>query len=266
MRNLYNHHFALKPGTRVYIPSMFGAQRGREIKETIERLWRPPDNYYHLLDGGHVAAVRSHRDAPWLASLDLQRFFEQISRSKVHRALKAIGFSQREAWEMACDSTVDKRPPQRKFSLPFGFVQSPIVASVVLAKSALGGEIRKLCADGSNVTVYVDDITVSGRSEQEVSSAVDKLEAAAALSGFSFNPEKSQPASRRVSSFNIQFGSGIMDIVDGRMAEFEVAVRNGNEYQVGGILGYVTSVNADQAEKLAEALPGQPFEQSASNP
>lgn len=256
MRNLYNHHFTLKPGTRVYIPSAFGAERGGEIKEAIERLWQPPENYYHLLDGGHVAAVRSHRNAPWLASLDLQRFFEQITRSKVHRALKAIGFSQVEAWEMACDSTVDKRPPKRKFSLPFGFVQSPIVASVVLAKSALGGEIRKLRADGLNVTVYVDDITVSGLTEQEVSGAVDRLEAAAALSGFSFNPDKSQPANGRVISFNIQFGSGTMDIVEDRLAEFEVAIRHGNEYQIGGILGYVTSVNADQAEKLAEALPG----------
>jgi hypothetical protein len=85
---------------------------------------------------------------------------------------------------------------------------------------------------------------------------VDRLEAAAALSGFSFNPDKSQHANSRVMSFNIEFGSGTMDIVGDRMSEFEAAIRHGNEYQIGGILGYVTSVNADQAEKLAEALPG----------
>jgi hypothetical protein len=134
-------------------------------------------------------------------------------------------------------------------------VQSPIIASVVLAKSALGAEIRNLLAGGLNVTVYVDDITVSGPSEQEVSGAVDRLKAAAALSGFSFNPDKSQPTSSRVMSFNIEFGSGAMEIAEDRMAEFEAAIRQGNEYQIGGILGYVTSVNAEQADALAQAMP-----------
>lgn len=253
MRNLYDHHFALKPGTRVYIPTEMGRKRGTEIKGAIEGLWKPPANYFHLLEGGHVAAVKSHRNATWLASLDLQRFFDQITRTKIHRALKVIGLQHKDAWEMACDSTVDKKPPKRQFNLPFGFVQSPIVASVVLAQSALGGAIRSLLADGLTVTVYVDDITISGPSEDRVRAAVEQLETGAELAGFAFNLDKTQPPNGAVTSFNIAFGSGVLEVTEERMVEFEAAIRNGNEYQVGGILGYVGSVNHGQADRLADA-------------
>src|SRR3546814_17472556 len=98
---------------------------------------------------------------------------------------------------MACDSTVDKRPPHRAFSLPFGFVQSPIVASVVLAQSALGGAIRRLSRDGMTITVYVDDITLSGPNEHRVGEALAALETAAAHSGFTFNADKTQRSEKR---------------------------------------------------------------------
>lgn len=255
MRFLYDHHFALKPGTRVYVPTDFGRDRGAEIKAAIESLWYPPANYFHLLGGGHVAAVRQHRNAVWVASLDLQRFFDQITRTKAHRALKAIGLPHEEAWEMACDSTVDKAPPKRQFSLPFGFVQSPIVASVVLAQSALGRAIRELVTDGLTVTVYVDDITISGPDRSVVESALTRLEAGAELSGFAFNPAKTQPPNAKVKSFNIHFGSGGMEISEQRMAQFEAALHDANEHRIGGILGYVATVNPSQADKLAAGLP-----------
>src|SRR3546814_1088698 len=102
------------------------------------------------------------------SSLDLRRFFDQIARTKVHRALKVIGLPHTDAWEMACDSTVDKRPPHRAFSLPFGFVQSPIVASVVLAQSALGGAIRRLSRDGMRSEEHTSEL----QSLMRISSAV----------------------------------------------------------------------------------------------
>lgn len=250
MRNLYGHHFLLKPGTRVYVPTDYGRDRGAEIKEEIGSRWKAPANFYHLRDGGHVAAVREHRDASFLASLDLQRFFDQISRSKIFRSLKKLGFSQSEAWGIACDSTVDKRPPARKFSLPFGFVQSPLVASLVLAHSALGKRIERIRRDGVTTTVYMDDITISADSESVVSSAVDEIVVAGELSGFSFNPDKTQPTASAVTSFNIEFGSGAMSIMADRLAELAKAFESGNEAQQMGIYGYVESVNVNQLDAL----------------
>ncbi len=250
MRNLYGNHFQLKPGTRVYVPTDSGRARGCEIKRDVEKRWAAPTNFYHLRDGGHVAAVRMHHRAPWVASLDLLRFFDQISRGKIFRSLRRLGFVQAEAWEIACDSTVDKAPPARSFSVPFGFVQSPLIASLVLAYSALGRCIARLRRAGVAVTVYMDDVTVSGDSEQVVRAAIAQLIEAADLAGFAFNPEKTQPASAAVTSFNIEFGSGGMAITPERMDEFEEAFLEGSEYQQEGIYGYVASVNQGQLARL----------------
>ena len=227
--------------------------RGVEIKAAIEDLWTAPSNYFHLRKGGHVKAARLHQNAPAVASIDLKKFFDQISRTKVHRALKAIGFSHEDAWDAACDSTVDKRPPHHKFSIPFGFVQSPIIASVVLARSALGKAIRNLRKRDINVSVYVDDITISGDTLTSLESGLTELGAAAELSGLHFNPEKTQLPNSRVTSFNIEFGSGSMSVVQARIEKFEAALRDANEYQAAGILGYVGSVNQMQCDHLSEA-------------
>src|SRR3546814_6586307 len=62
VRNLFDHHFALKPVTRVYIPTDEGRELGEAIKSQIEALWTPPAHYFHLQQGGHVAAVREYKD------------------------------------------------------------------------------------------------------------------------------------------------------------------------------------------------------------
>lgn len=254
MRNLYGHHFTLKPGTRVYVPTADGKARGKEIKRTVESLWTPPSYYYHLQPGGHVAAVREHHGSPWVASLDLLRFFDHISRARVHRAMKKLGFAQEEAWEIACDSVVDKQPPARKFSIPFGFVQSPILASVTLSKSALGQAIRDCRASGVLATVYVDDISLSADSEAALNDAIGRLKIAAKGSGFQFNDTKTQGPSRSAKSFNIEFGSGQMRVLPDRLAEFEVALRDASDAASEGILGYVASVSHESLDELEQLV------------
>lgn len=254
MRNLFDHHFALKPGTKVYVPTEHGREVGSLIKKRVERLWQAPSNYFHLRDGGHVAAARLHQHQPWVASMDLKRFFEQISRSRVQRSLRRIGMPNKEAFELACDSVVDKAPPNREFSIPFGFVQSPILASVVLAHSALGSTLNRLRSDGLCVSVYVDDITISANSEAQVVDAMTSLRAATRTSNFQFNEQKTQEPGPDVTNFNIRFGSGQMMIVRDRMAKFEAAIRSGSEWRTAGILGYVGAVNKDQAAELSDSI------------
>lgn len=250
MRNLYGHHFELKPGTRVYVPTHHGRARGAEIKRAVEARWNAPDNFFHLREGGHVAAARVHRNAPWVASVDLHRFYDQITRARVHRSLKRIRFSQADAWEMACDSTVDKQPPFRRFSVPFGFVQSPLIASLVLSHSALGAAIKRIRRMGAAISVYMDDITVSGETEAAVQTAYDELHEAAAAAGFSFNPTKIQSPGPKATNFNIEFGSGEMLVVPDRLDEFKQAFQTGSPYQKMGIFGYVWTVDQSQADEL----------------
>lgn len=251
MRNLFDHHFTLKSGTKVYVPTDNGRKIGAEIKKSIERKWTAPSNYYHLRDGGHVAAARLHQHQPWVASVDLRRFFEQISRSRVQRSLLRTGFPNDEAFEMACNSVVDKNPPNRSFSIPFGFVQSPILASIVLAHSAMGSALCQIRNLGVQVSVYVDDITISGEFEAPLVEAMSILRRAAEISKFQFNEEKTQGPAPDVTSFNIHFGSGRMELIDDRMSQFELAIQHGSEWTISGILGYVETVNKGQASELS---------------
>lgn len=196
-----------------------------------------------------MAAVKLHASSPFVASLDLTRFFDQISRSRVLRALKKIGFSYADAWEYACDSTVQKKNGKNGFSIPFGFVQSPMLASICLRHSALGRAISVL-SRRLNVSVYVDDITVSGGTAEEVADGIEELERAAARSGFMFNPAKTQPPSNSIVGFNIRFGSGEMRIVPDRMEMLAEKFQTGNEFQQMGVAGYVWTVNQSQLDEL----------------
>src|SRR3546814_11530271 len=94
--------------------------------------------------------------------------------------------------------------------------------------------------------------------EHRVGEAIAALETAAALSGFTFNADKTQSPGNRVRSFNITFGSGTMEVVEDRIAEFEIAIRGGSDQMIAGIVGYVDGINADQGNRLMEACENAP--------
>lgn len=253
MRDFYSHRFTLPSGITVCIPSEKGRERGKEIAHDVADRWTPKANYFHLLEGGHVAAARRHQTSTVIAKLDLAKFYHQVGRSKIHRALKLIGTPQAEAWEAACDSTVERDPGQRNFSLPFGYVQSPILASIALDYSALGTAITQLNTGGCLVSAYVDDIIVSADDADTVNNALDQLRTAAGLSGFTINENKSEGPGGEITAFNIHLGNGRMEITGKRMGEFHAAIRGGYPERIMGILNYVNSVNVAQMEALANA-------------
>ena len=100
------------------------------------------------------------------------------------------------------------------------------------------------------MTVYVDDVTLSGETEQAVLSGVQELETAAADSNFAFNEAKKQGPCDEVTAFNIRFGSGTFEIEEARMDAFKRAIEVGSDWSIDGILGYVGAVNQDQFEAL----------------
>lgn len=254
MRALYASKFRLPKGTQVFVPTDKGEVIGGDIVKRVRQRWKPPNFFYHLQPGGHVAAVRTHYTKSWLASVDLARFFNQVTRTRVHRALRRIGFPQAEAFEMASDSTVEEDVGSRRFSLPFGYVQSPLLASIALERSALGAAIRTVRKSGVLLSVYVDDITISADTEDEVIAALATLHSGAELAGFQFNDDKKQGPSQTIEGFNIKFGSHVLRITDCRMAEFERAILNGTPARIEGIIGYVDSVNSAQSRALINLI------------
>lgn len=161
-REKWNSKFQIKEDTWVFVPTKETIANGLKVKKLIEDIWPIPNHYYHLRRGGHIQALMKHLKNRYFIHLDIQNFFGQINRSRITRSLKEhIPYNR--AREIAIESTV-RLPdsPTIKYILPFGFVQSPIIASMCLKKSALGRHLSRLESQKDFiVSVYMDDILVS---------------------------------------------------------------------------------------------------------
>lgn len=246
--------FELKPGKIVYVPDEATKAFGRALKEKIEARWFPPPYYIHLGQRGHVRALDDHLDSAYFARMDIKSFFGSIEKNRITRHLTDVVDSYKEARAAAVMSTVPLKVPgeKTKYVLPFGFVQSPIVATLCLAHTKLGTAIRKL-STSFKITVYVDDILISTSGAREsLQHAYDELLGAVTASKFVLNEEKLRAPAETTTVFNIDLATHQKRISEERLEEFRAAlVQNaGNVRAVSGILGYVRSVNAEQAETL----------------
>lgn len=244
--------FELKPDGWVFVPTAASIQTGQEIKRAIESRWTPPPNYYHLLAGGHVEAIRSHTNNSWFIHLDIKNFFGSINRSRITRCLKNL-FGYERAREIANISTVI-HPKCGEFILPFGFVQSPIIASICLHKSALGSCLRSLQTDGFTVSVYMDDLIISSATLDGAHKALADINHHAARSGFQLNREKEEGPAPKITAFNIDLSASQIAIDPTRLKAFSEALESSSSaHQQLGILGYIKSVNAEQHKEISQS-------------
>jgi Reverse transcriptase (RNA-dependent DNA polymerase) len=253
----YESRFRLYNGKWAYIQldELAEAAKLRHIP-LIRSLWRPPKYFYHLRRGGHVAALHLHKSRAWLGKFDLSSFFNRVTRQRLTRHLKSIGYSFRDAEDFAVASTVCVDHTSRRFALPYGFVQSPLLASLALDKSELGRCLNRLDRRGVRVTVYVDDIIVSCNDKEEVREALLSIRAAATESHFPINEVKSAGPLRSLHAFNVELRAGELEILADRFDEMcEVVLQNGPGPISTGILTYVQSISQSQADGMLEAFP-----------
>lgn len=242
----YSSKFQLKPTVWVFVPTIQSIDNGKKLKLAIEKRWKAPKIYYHLKQGGHLDALRTHLHNSHFIHLDIQNFFGSINKTRVTRCLKEL-FPYSIAREAANFSTV-LHPIDKKFILPFGFVQSPIVSSLCLDKSALGSYLRTLAKNTSvTVSVYVDDIIVSSNDEQMLSEIMSNIKSCACRAGFVLNDEKEEGPSIKITAFNIELANQSIEITANRIKDFEEAYNEALSQNVKkGIYGYIESVNPSQ--------------------
>ncbi|WP_145954126.1 hypothetical protein [Kosakonia radicincitans] len=140
--DMWKHKFEIKKDRWVYVPSDEMYRYGKRLHRFIIGKWRAPLYYYHMRDGGHLAAARIHFKSEYFALVDIRNFFESTSQSRVTRELKTI-FPYEDARKIAKISTVRiPKSEDKKFSLPYGFPQSPILATLCLHNSYAGQVIK----------------------------------------------------------------------------------------------------------------------------
>ena len=233
-------------------PAIGGENEWERLKDRIFSRWQPNGAFLTFAKRAHVAAVRPHYENKWLAVIDLNKFFDHVTRAKIFRALQSIGFSQTEAFRIAGQSTVRQ---DEKYTLPRGFRQSSLLAMLVLEKS-LFGSVLTANRFKSTITVYSDDIIFSSNDfdtlTREHSAAIELLR----VSNFPINSAKTQTPRREVEIFNFRVSQHSVRFTDQRMWKFlEQAASSGHEdagylYAFGD---YIRSINSEQEERLRSA-------------
>lgn len=250
-RDRWKSKFQIKEGTWVFVPSDETTRKGIKIKKKIENVWDSPDVLYHLKKGGHVKALQAHLNKKYFLHLDIKDFFGHINRSRVTRSLKSL-LPYKEAREIAMESTV-KLPEALSsiYILPFGFVQSPIIASLCFCKSAFFTKLDSLRKSGFILSIYVDDIIVSHDDCERLMEQMVPLKEASCRSGFPLNDNKQEGPGERITAFNVILSRGELVITPQKFDELKnVYQKTKNEFQRAGIASYVYSINPSQLKDL----------------
>ena len=249
MKN-YEYRFKIKSGRYVYIPTQQARVLGDQIQETVLKRWKPAGLFYHLhRRGGHVAAMRRHGGSRYFARRDISHFFGSVTRTKVARALRDIGFDNKTAFEIASASVVSSEIGKH---LPYGFVQSPVLATLALERSALGSFVIGKTPGHLVVTIFADDIMMSSDNESSLREYGEALDESAAVAKFAFGSEKTAICELTVEAFNCLIKHRRIEITPERMARFADQMKVASPMGRAAILRYVAAINMAQAVQLAQ--------------
>lgn len=210
-------------GKKAFVPTDKCRSIGKQLLEELKAKKSLDDRYYNFRRGGHVAALHDHRQNHFFCKIDLENFFYSISRNRIYSVLKNIGISR--PFYYSRWSTVLNPYDGPRFSLPYGFVQSPMLASLALSESALGSFLRNT-EPHIKVAIYVDDISVSSSNRDALEFFFARMRDAAELSGFRLNSQKTAPVSDGLEVFNCTLSHGATDVLEARRSEFYATERS----------------------------------------
>jgi hypothetical protein len=193
-------------GKYFFVPNEKCERRGRRMIQFFSTRVDFPDYFFHYKKGGHVAALHEHLNNALFFKIDVQNFYYSIARMRVTRALRDSRYPG--AGTFAKWSCVVNPGPGPKFSLPIGFVQSPLLASLVLMKSPVNDAIERARANGVCISVYLDDFVGSHNDLAVLTAAYEDIRDTCVAAGFIPNPGKLVPPRTAITAFNCDLTNG----------------------------------------------------------
>jgi hypothetical protein len=206
----------IREGNSYRVDDEKAERRTDALIQSIWNKWSPPLYMYHFRPRGMSRPLRFTWRRKFFAKIDLTDFYGSVTRTKVHRPLKTIGFSNSAAFKIAGESTVKHGS---RVCLPMGFRQSPVLASVTLDTSLCGSILRRNELH-SNISIFMDDILLSDDDEDALAESYIQARSALAMSGFEVNLQKSSGPSKHVECFNILMSRNGLRFTDERRARF----------------------------------------------
>lgn len=184
----------------------------------VEKRATLPDYFYHYQSGGHVAALHAHVPNRLFFNIDIKNFFYSVTRERVTRALRELGIQG--AHSYARWSCVANPFPGPKFVLPIGFVQSSLLASLVLMRSPVADAIERAHAAGVAASVYLDDIVGSHNDRHILEAAYEDVRQACVTANLIPNANKLIPPAAAIVVFNCDLTHGNAAVTEERLTEF----------------------------------------------
>jgi hypothetical protein len=166
-----------------------------------------------------VAALHKHRKNKFFFKIDLERFYYTISRNRVAATLYDLGDPQ--ARNHAKWSSVKNPFVFPRYSLPIGFIQSPIISAAVLMRSPMQIAIDSAQRDGITVSVYFDDIIGSANELEPLTQAYERLKSAINESSFILNTAKTVDPCDMLTAFNCHLSHNRTFVTEARIKLFD---------------------------------------------
>jgi hypothetical protein len=205
-------------GKYFFVPNEKCERRGRRMIQFFSKRIDFPDYFFHYKKGGHVAALHAHLPNHLFFRIDIQNFYYSIARMRVTRALRDWRYPG--AGTFAKWSCVVNPGPGPKFALPIGFVQSPLLASLVLMKSPVNDAIERAQAKGVCISVYLDDFIGSHDDLAVLTAAYEDIRGTCVAAGLIPNPAKLVPPSAAITAFNCDLTNGSALLMPARVNKY----------------------------------------------
>lgn len=194
-------------------------RKGQRIIKFFSR-FTFPNYFYHYKSGGHVAAMHAHLANRLFFKIDIQNFYYSIARMRVTRALRSYAYPG--ANTLATWSCVrNPYPDTHNHVLPIGFVQSPLLATLVLMKSQVAKAIERAIANGVCISVYMDDFIGSHNDMAVLEAAYLDIRSASVAAGLIPNPDKLVPPTTAITAFNCDLTQGAANVTANRIAKYK---------------------------------------------
>jgi hypothetical protein len=213
----YNLRFQTR-GKYIFVPTDQAKRKGERIIKYFSR-FEFPDYFYHYKPGGHVAALHAHLQNKLFFKIDIQNFYYSIARMRVTRALRSYNYPG--ANTVAMWSCVRNPYNGPDHVLPIGFVQSPLLASLVLLKSPVARAVERAIANGVCISVYMDDFIGSHDDEAVLAAAFADIRGTAIAAGLTPNPNKLIAPINAITAFNCDLTHGAANLTPQRIAQYE---------------------------------------------
>lgn len=209
----------LKNGKHVFCPAKETREKAEKLKARIEKSYTIPEFYFHYQPNGHIAAMHLHRTNCYFAKIDIQNYFYSISRNRVQKAFEAAGiFNARNLAKWSCVKNPLGFPT---YTIPYGFIQSSAIASLVMFQSKIQKILEEI-SQSHSVAVYVDDISISGNELRSLALAYEVLCETVREEKFEINSRKTVLPQSSMSIFNCDLTFGMANVSNARRAKFSL--------------------------------------------